>query len=707
MREEFRQLVIEALRRGEELPPEWAKQLFPPEKREYELTYHGKERQEDIIANALAVPLQPVRTFGQAKNKWGNLLIFGDNLQVMKTLLRMKEDGLLLNEDGSRGVKVVYIDPPFATKRDFQGKQQEKAYQDKLTGAAFIEFIRNRLILLRELMHPEGSIYIHLDQKKVHYIKVIMDEVFGEHNFRNEIIWRNTNSHSKAETFGNIHQTILFYSRSSSIWFHKYRRPPFKQYIEDNFQSDEDGLFFAKSDLTAEGVRSGESGKAWRGYDPTIRGRHWAIPSWVYALIEDDISHLGQIDKLNYLYNNGHIYLPDKEGGQPRIKKPLTDDIGNYLMDIWAYQPYTQGVHLNSDDGIDEDVTWALSKQERIGYPTQKPEGLLKRILESSSKPGDIVLDVFAGSGTTCTVAEKMGRRWIAIDSGKLAIYTIQKRLLKLKTTIRKGISFTLYNAGLYDFSKLRLLPWRDWRFFALQLFDCKDEPHSIGGLMLDGKKQGASVLVFNHLEHPGQRIDEGTVYSIHTAVGSRVGNRFFIIAPRNTFDFQQDYIDYEGVRYYALRIPYSFINELHHREFSALLQPHDEAAVNNIVDAVGFDFIRPPKVEWSIRPFKPNYCRLEIHEFQSRAYIRGQVTYGGLETLSLVMIDNDFEGEVFDLDVVYYGHQLSKQRWQISFKERDLGEQVMIVFIDIYGNESRVLIPKSEFHNPTTGKQE
>ena len=159
---------------------------------------------------------------------------------------------------------------------------------------------------------------------------------------------------------------------------------------------------------------------------------------------------------------------------------------------------------------------------------------------------------------------------------------------------------FTLYNAGLYDFSTLRQLPWADWRFFALQLFGCRDEPHTVGGLKLDGKLRGASVLVFNHHERPGAGVDEETVRSIHAALGDKIGSRFFIIAPRGVFDFQQDYIDLEGVRYYALRIPYSVINELHHRDFTALRQPNDETAVNDTVDAVGFDFIQPPEVTWT-----------------------------------------------------------------------------------------------------------
>ena len=222
-------------------------------------------------------------------------------------------------------------------------------------------------------------------------------------------------------------------------------------------------------------------------------------------------------------------------------------------------------------------------------------------------------------------------------------------------------------------------------------------------------------MLVFNHLAHPGQRIDERTVSDIHTAVGRRISSKFFIIAPRNTFDFQQDYIDLEGVRYYALRIPYSFINELHHREFTALEQPKDETAVNGIIDAYGFDFIRPPQVTWSLKMEKAKKkgaaspC-LHIEAFQSQAYIHGKDTHGGLETLSMIMLDYDYDGDVFDLDAVFYAQDLQKADWRLGFPRKKCGEQIMIVFIDIYGNEARELIPHSHFDDlattPTSQKE-
>jgi site-specific DNA-methyltransferase (adenine-specific)/adenine-specific DNA-methyltransferase len=138
MEDVFRQQVIDALRRGEPLPAEWAIELFPPERREYELVYQDKMRAEDVLAETMALPLQPVSTFGKANGAWENKLIFGDNLQAMQTLRLMKEQGLLLNEDGTPGIRLVYIDPPFATKRDFNGSQGEKAFTDRIAGTKFL-----------------------------------------------------------------------------------------------------------------------------------------------------------------------------------------------------------------------------------------------------------------------------------------------------------------------------------------------------------------------------------------------------------------------------------------------------------------------------------------------------------------------------------------------------------------------------------------
>jgi site-specific DNA-methyltransferase (adenine-specific)/adenine-specific DNA-methyltransferase len=209
--------IVSLLKEGKPLPEDYKANLFDT-KKEYELIYADKEREEDILADTMAVPLQPAKTFrnGKKANGWANMLIFGDNLQVLKTLLKMKQEGKLKNADGTPGVKLVYIDPPFATRQEFRGSQDQKAYQDKIAGAKFLEFLRKRLIFLREVLSEDGSIYVHLDYKKGHYVKILLDEILGEQNFRNEIIVKRTQKNfierDYIKSLNIAYDSILFFS---------------------------------------------------------------------------------------------------------------------------------------------------------------------------------------------------------------------------------------------------------------------------------------------------------------------------------------------------------------------------------------------------------------------------------------------------------------------------------------------------------------
>lgn len=601
---------VRAVESGEELPLEWAKDLFPPERREYELVYHGKDPEEKILADTMAVPLQPVSMFGSASGEWSNHLIFGDNLQAMKTLLQMKEKGSLTNADGTPGVRLIYIDPPFSTKRDFAGSKAQKAYQDKVAGADFLEFLRKRLIFLRELLSSDGSIYVHLDWKKGHYVKTLMDEIFGEHNFRNEIIWHYRTGNIAEKQFQRKHDVIFLYSKQEKFLFH----------------SQEVKEYYAQ------------------------------------------------------------VYGPDKKISFKGVND-REDKFGKYRMS-------------QVDDVWNMSAVFTLGG-EHIDYPTQKPEILLERIIKASSNKGDIVLDAFAGSGTTPAVAEKLGRRWIGMDCGKFAIYTTQKRLLNLQENIgnsgRKLQTgpFTLFNAGLYDFDRLKSLTWEGWRSMALQLFECRDEAHEIRGFRLDGKRQGASVMVFNHFKEGSIGIE--TVRDIHGSIGKQIGDRCYIIAPRGSFLFQEDYIDLDNVRYYALRIPYSFINEIHKRAFSAISQPKDAKAVNDTVDSIGFDFIQPPEVTFNINTKGNSTTTLRIKKFESKTRLKGREVKTGLEAFAMVMVDYSYDGKVFDLDVVHYADELKNAQWTIEFPADDLKGDLMLVFIDIYGNEARILLSTAD----------
>jgi len=630
-----RKAIADLIVKGGPLPRDLKYTLFPPERDEYELVYAAKEREEDILADTMSVPLQPVREFGKTNgDTWRNQLIFGDNLQAMKTLLEMKQAGDFVTAAGQPGIQLIYIDPPFASRRDFGGVGSERAYQDKVIGAEFLEFLRKRLIFLRELLAPTGSIFVHLDSKKGHYAKVLLDEIFGEQNFRNEIIWHYYNKfQGNVNRFASNHDVIFWYSKSATY--------PFSPLKEKRIE--------------------------------------------------------GPVKQIRRTWNKDTGKVVNLKGADGKVLYQETDE--KTVDDVWRL-PMLQ----------------PADRTQNVGYPTQKPESIIERIISAVTQPGDIVLDAFAGSGTTSAVAEKLDRRWIAIDCGKLSIYTIQKRMLSLRTDVGnkgkplKAKPFTLYNAGLYDFGKLRELPWKEWRFFALSLFGCEDSPHRISGVALDGYRAGSDVLVFNHTQNGGVVLDHGFVDDLHAQIGQRAGSSVFIIAPAASIVFLEDYIDKGDTRYYILRIPYSIINELHNQPFEALLQPVDESQVNSTVDAVGFDFIKQPTVECSYRLADHDgvsHAEIEITTFKSEALARGVSLKANREALSAVLIDLDYPfafskgtdpAPPFELDAVFYATELAEDDWTIRIPESELGEHTMVIYLDIYGNEYTEVKSRTDF---------
>ncbi len=369
-------------------------------------------------------------------------------------------------------------------------------------------------------------------------------------------------------------------------------------------------------------------------------------------------------------------------------------------------------------------------------FPTEKNEALLDRIIKASSNPGDLVMDCFAGSGTTLAVAEKLGRRWIGVDCGKLAIYTMQKRLLNIaeskslrgeaeaiskdeipryarNDTAKKKYGkqckpFTLYNAGLYDYKMIKELPWEQYRDFALKLFQCRDERHEISKIELDGYLGADSVLVFNYQKYKDTMMDRGFIDDLHKYLGDKISRRFFIIAPAASVQFLEDYIQKGKTRYFILRIPYSIIEEIHNRGFTKIKQPVSEMDVNDTVDAVGFDFIQVPTVECKYyldKPKNPDLlnqktkeCVIEIKKFESKILSRKPLEFKNLETLSMVMLDYDFNGDVFDLDEVFYAEDLKKNGYDVRFAEDKVKRQIMIIYIDIFGNEKREVKTLKDF---------
>jgi len=670
--ERDRERIIELLEKGEDLPLDYKHILFPPEKKEYELVYAGKEREEDILADTMAVPLQPIKTFGSNGNGWTNKLIFGDNLQVMKSLL---DDPEVKGQ-----VKLIYIDPPFGTGDEYSVKNGQAAYSAKKKGAEFIEFLRKRLIFLRELLARDGVIFCRIDYHFGHYIKLVLDEVFGEHNFQNDIVINRFKRMLRGlNKFNVANDNLFFYSKSDSFYFNTEDKPRTCTFCGSEKEPE-------WHHMVSSGLRNPP--------ERTILGRLMYPPK-------------GQ----HWKYKQEKIYLMEKSG---RIR---IDDTKGYV-DINGDRVQGLPEFLQTEE-IPVDSIWTDLKGYVFNarYPTENHEELLERVILSGSKEGDLLLDAFAGSGTTLAVAEKLGRRWIGIDCGKLAIYTMQKRLLNLKSEIGnkgkplKPKPFTLYHAGLYDFAMLKKLPWPEWRKFALLLFNCRDDKHRVSGLELDGYKGRSDVLVFDYQKEGGVVLDYGFIDDLHSMIGSKIGSQFFIIAPAASVTFLEDYIDKGTVRYYILRIPYSIINELHSKDFEAIKQPIDESQVNDTVDAVGFDFIRQPKVEcaYSIEKLKDQlleYAVIKIKTFKSEAMLKGASQLENRESLSMIMVDFDYDGEIFNLDKSYYASEIEKNGWKVLLPVENIKKQIMIIYLDIYGNEYREIKTLQDFGDPKDVKR-
>ena len=363
-----------------------------------------------------------------------NTLFFGDNLEILR-------ESILSNF-----ADLIYLDPPFNSQADYnilfkessgeKSSAQIQSFRDfwvwkpdversynyllyesrnrilsKLVQAmhdflgknallAYLVMMGIRLLELGRVLKSTGSIFLHCDPTASHYLKLLMDSIFGVRNFRNEIIWKRTGAHSgKLRRFGRVHDVILFYTKSDDYTFKRQ----YASYSENNIKKhyphfDKDGRRYSDDNLTGDGISSGESGKTWRGFNPSSIGRHWT----------HTINELDEMDK------RGLIYFPKTGKGFPRYIHYLDEIDGILLQDIW------------------DDISPVNSQaKERLGFQTQKPEALLMRIIQACTEPGDVVLDPFCGCGTAIAAAERLQRKWIGIDVTYLAISLVELRLKK------------------------------------------------------------------------------------------------------------------------------------------------------------------------------------------------------------------------------------------------------------------------------------
>jgi len=645
---------------------------------------------------------------------------------------------------------------------------------------------------MREILADNGSIYVHLDWKKGHYIKAIMDEVFGEHNFQSEIVWKRTSAHSDSGCFPNIHDTIYFYSKSDTILFTPQYEGLSEKYVKSKYRyKNKNGRIYRKDNLTATGLSGG-------GYDYTWNGvrRIWRCPPETMERHEKN-------NRLSYTKNGVAEYI-----------RYLDESGGRMVGDTWT------------------DISPVNSQaKERLDYPTQKSEELIDRIICSTSKVNDIVIDAFAGSGTTLAAAEKLKRRWIGMDCGKFSIYTIQKRILNLATQIgslkkderrdyervadfeehskaksrgmlfvyekaRKGdfvitdsflkslsdfisahltgnkkeefslicpkdklklhklktvedieskagekiidvgkvrflISFiqpkdktekekplkakefTLFHAGVYDAKAILNLDWEHYKPFVAQLFGVRSERHKIHGFEADGYIGVHSAFIWDYPNQKKLVLDREYINTLHTVLGGRAGGRFYVIAPVSSMGFMEDEIDIDNTTYVLLKVPLSVLKALIEKgDPGSVKQPVSEADVNEVIDAVGFDFISQPQVKVSYHRRKPENedlfnagkkdWSIEISSFKSNTLVYDPEDFKNFETFSMVLVDTDYNDDYFNLGKVFWAGDVvnegrSKAVMRIS-EDEFTGKKMMIIFIDTYGNELKVVKQKKDF---------
>lgn len=645
-----REFLIECLSKGTPLPDDFKEKLFPTTHKEYELRYAGKMRKEDLLADqdgTFAVPLQVEKIYNGDREKykdgWRNMIIFGDNLQFLKTCYANKDE--LIRNKVKGKVKLIYIDPPFATESDFKNTQGQLAYSDKAKGSEFVEYLRRRLIVAKEILAENGTIYLHLDSKKGHPIKVIMDEIFSGFQF-SEIIWV-CGLMGSGKFYPKAHETIFCYKKPDST-FNPPPRLGYSKRITNALVKDEGGWYYTR----------GKESSGGSGYLKT------------YICTDPKLSKEEAIEVANK-------------------NRPQT------AWDVWI------GKEELAQEFNDVPVgTYAYTEIENVGYPTQKPELLLKRIIEASTNKNDIVLDFFGGSGTTAAVAEKLNRKWITCDIGKYSFYTIQKRLLSIEESKdfndskkrygKQARTFVTLNTGIYDLKKMQELNQDKYIEFVLQLFEVTPMPKTIKGIKLHGeRKDGYSVLVWDYWNHKDSAVDIFFLEQLHQNIGKRISKRLYIIAPANAVQFISDFHEIDDVRYYFLKIPYQIIRELHPKSFAKFRQPSSKSKINDLDNAIGFHFMLQPEVQSEFKSGK-----LIIKKFLSN--FREEETDKQLpnfESLSMVIIDEKFNGKDFMMSQCLFKEDIEDKNGILQIPLGKTGKEICIIYIDLYGNEFKETI--------------
>ena len=589
-----------------------------------------------------AVPLQVEKVYNGKRETfddgWRNLLVFGDNLQFLKTIYK-NEDPII--KDKVKGkVKLIYIDPPFATDSDFESNSGQMAYSDKKEGADFLEALRRRLILAKEILAKDGTIYLHLDSKKSHPVKVIMDEIFGDFEFA-EIIWVcGLMGHGKF--YPKSHETIFCYKSRNAI-FYPPSRMGYSDRIIKALQLDNNGWYYTRGKESSGGKKC-----------------------------------------LKTYISNNPLLSKDEAIKEATIERPQT------AWDVWIGKKELAKAFNDIPVG-----TYAYTPKDDNDYPTQKPEDLLKRIILASSNEGDIIMDFYGGSGTTAAVAEKTHRKWITCDIGKYSFYTIQRRILNIQNSRSLSNpklyygeiarSFQTVFTGIYDLNKLQSLKKEKYINFALQLFEVINKPFKVKGIEFQGeRKDGYPVIVWDYWNYLDSNVDEHYLSQLAYILGNSASKRIYIIAPANAVDFIEDTFEIGSICFYFLKIPYQVIRELHPVDFTKMRQPQSRKNINDLDKAIGFHFMYQPDVEAHLKNNQLIITKF-ISNFKNEETKQEMLNF---ESLSMVIIDNNYNDEEFMMSDCFFKDDISQTKFGMTIPIKASGNKICVVFVDIYGNE-------------------
>jgi len=652
--------IIEALNQDLEPSADLLPKIFPGTAEKFDvasldrakiptLEYAGKRTKAAILAEGTAgigaAPLQTVRCFGNAtENDWKNLIVQGDNLQFLKTCYK-NTDPLIMDKVKGK-VKLIYIDPPFATKSDFGGKDGEYSYTDKVDRAHFLETLRERLIYLRELLADDGSIYVHLDQKMSHYVKIVMDEIFGKDRFINEIIWHYKRWTASSDKFQNMHDIIFYFSKSQNYIFNKVTIE-----LEDYLSERKNERGWNSNTVKSKGGRKRQL---------IVYNR-----DLFNIAVEDGRIKLSEWD--NVVYSDGREKTPD---------------------DVWEL-PFINPV-----------------SNERTGYPTQKPETLLERIISASTNEDDIVMDCFSGSGTTVAVAEKLGRRWVGCDFGKHAIYTIQKRILNIAESKKLGKDlkagekyseqpkpFCVVSSGAYDFSHVMDLRKNKDTYidFVLALFQLVRDNEKSAKFRLSNiysLKDGNPVEVYPVWDDQylkDVRIDEIYLQGVIDQAGGRLQGDYYIITPESCANIGDTTLrnqDNKDVNFKILSFPYKILEAIS-QKLTIEEQPNSSQNINNLVTSTSFYFNEDVEIE-----VVKTDGGLKITKFDSKILDGAGNRFEGISGLAMLLVDlNYVPNKPFDMDVAVYAKEIGEDG---TCKVDELTPSVGVIAIDKHGNESK-----------------